>query len=149
MARGAYNASVKKFVSDWDTNQFMDIMCNGAALNRIGGSVSEKKSWEANASKIRSLISLSHLPDDTEVAFEYKCPLSGRIDCMLFGYGKDNKKHIVHIEMKRASGSHYGAPKVRSHMGHGDVRSKKVIRMEDLEGFSDDLIETVKMILSR
>lgn len=34
-------------------------------------------------------------------------------------------------------------------MGHGDVRSKKVIRMEDLEGFSDDLIEAVKMILSR
>ena len=54
MARVAYNASVKKFVSDWDTNQFMDIMCNGAALNRIGGSVSEKKSREANASKIRS-----------------------------------------------------------------------------------------------
>lgn len=103
MARVAYNASVKQFVSDWDTNQFMDIMCNGAALNRIGGSVSEKKSWEANASKLRSLISLSHLPDDIEVAFEYKCPLSGRIDCMLFGYGKDNKKHIVHIEMKQWS----------------------------------------------
>lgn len=47
MARVAYNASVKQFVSDWDTNQFMDIMCNGAMLNRIGGSVSERKSWEA------------------------------------------------------------------------------------------------------
>ena len=103
MARVAYNASVKQFISDWDTNQFMDIMCKGAELNRIGGSVSEKKSWEANASKLRSLVSLSHLPDDTEVAFEYKCPLSGRIDCMLFGYGKDRKKHIVHIEMKQWS----------------------------------------------
>lgn len=26
---------------------------------------------------------------------------------------------------------------------------KKVIKMEDLEGFSDDLIEAVKLILSR
>lgn len=103
MARVAYNASVKQFITDWDTNQFMDIICKGAEINRIGGSVSEKKSWEANASKLRSLISLSNLPDDTEVAFEYKCPLSGRIDCMLFGYGKDQKKHIVHIEMKQWS----------------------------------------------
>ena len=70
MARVAYNASVKQFVTDWDTNRFMDIMCNGAALNRIGGSVSEKKSLEANASKLRSLISLSHLPDATELAWE-------------------------------------------------------------------------------
>ena len=103
MARVAYNASVKQFISDWDTNQFADIMCRGALENRIGGSVSERRSWEANASKLRSLISLSNLPDDTEIAFEYKCPLSGRIDCMLFGYGKDNKKHIVHIEMKQWS----------------------------------------------
>ena len=101
MARVAYNASVKEFINDWDTNQFMGIICKGAELNRIGGSVSEKKSWEANASKLRSLISLANLPDDTEVVFEYKCPLSGRIDCMLFGYGEDQKKHIIHIEMKQ------------------------------------------------
>ena len=37
MARVAYNASVKQFISDWDTNQFMDIMCKGAEINRIGG----------------------------------------------------------------------------------------------------------------
>lgn len=103
MARVAYSASKKQFLNDWDTNRFMDLMCEGAALNHIGGSLSEKKSWENNAAKIRSLLSLSHLPDDIEIAFEYKCPLSGRIDCMLFGYGKDNKKHIVHIELKQWS----------------------------------------------
>ena len=35
------------------------------------------------------------------------------------------------------------------YMGHSDVYSKKVIKMEDLEGFSDELIEAVKLILSR
>ncbi len=103
MSRVAYSASKKQFLYDWDTNRFMDLMCEGAALNHIGGSYSEKKSWESNAAKIRSLLSLTHLPDDIEIAFEYKCPLSGRIDCMLFGYGKDNKKHIVHIELKQWS----------------------------------------------
>lgn len=103
MARVAYSASKKQFFYDWDTNRFMDLMCEGAALNHIGGSSSEKKSWESNAAKLRSLLSLSNLPDDIEIAFEYKCPLSGRIDCMLFGYGKDDKKHIVHIELKQWS----------------------------------------------
>ena len=103
MSRVAYSASKKQFIYDWDTNRFMDLMCEGAALNHIGGSSSERKSWESNAAKVRSLLTLSDLPDDIEIAFEYKCPLSGRIDCMLFGYGKDNKKHIVHIEMKQWS----------------------------------------------
>ncbi len=103
MARVAYSSSKKQFIYDWDTNQFMDLICEGAALNHIGGSLSEKKSWESNAAKIRSLLSLSNLPDDVEIAFEYKCPLSGRIDCMLFGYGKDGQKHIVHIELKQWS----------------------------------------------
>lgn len=103
MAKVAYNASKERFISDWDTNRFMELMCEGAALNHIGGSYSEKRSWESNASKLRSLLSLADLPDDIEIAFEYKCPLSGRIDCMLFGYGKDQKKHIVHIELKQWS----------------------------------------------
>ena len=81
----------------------MDLMREGAALNHIGGTASEIKSWESNAARMRSLLSLSDLPDDVEIAFEYKCPLSGRIDCMLFGYGKDDKKHIVHIELKQWS----------------------------------------------
>lgn len=103
MSRVAYNASIKDFIYDWDTNQFMHRMESGAFLNHIGGSVSERKSWEANAGKLRSLIALAKLPEDTEIAFEYKCPLSGRVDCMLFGYDGDNKKHIVHIELKQWS----------------------------------------------
>ena len=72
MARVAYSASKKQFFYDWDTNRFMDLMFEGAALNHIGGSSSEKKSWESNAAKLRSLLSLSNLPDDIEIAFEYK-----------------------------------------------------------------------------
>ena len=103
MSRIAYTASKKEFIYDYDTNAFMGKMCEGAALNRIGGSYSEKKSWEANASKIRSLLSLASVPDDVQVAFEYKSPLAGRVDCMLFGVGADQKKHVIHIELKQWS----------------------------------------------
>ena len=94
MSRIAYAASKKDFIYDYDTNVFMTKMCEGAALNRIGGSYSEKKSWEANAGKVRSLLSLADVPDDAQVAFEYKSLLARRVDCMLFGVGSDQKKHV-------------------------------------------------------
>lgn len=105
MARVAYSASKKQFLHDWQTNAFMMKMMSGALANRIGGSVSEKKSWEANAAKIANLLELARLPDDVHVAFEYKSPLAGRVDCMLFAVGHDGKKHIVHIELKQWSNS--------------------------------------------
>ena len=30
MARVAYSGSKKQFIYDWDTNRFMDLMCEGA-----------------------------------------------------------------------------------------------------------------------
>ncbi len=44
MSRIAYSATKKDFIYDLDTNVFMNKMCEGAALNRIGESYSEKKS---------------------------------------------------------------------------------------------------------
>ena len=75
MARVAYSASKKQFLHDWRTNAFMMKMTSGALANRIGGSLSEKKSWEANAAKIANLLELAQVPDDVYVAFEYKSPL--------------------------------------------------------------------------
>ena len=103
MKRVAYSASAREFIIDWNTNQFMGKMCEGAALNHIGGSPAEKKSWNANAAKICSLLTLAKLPEDVHVAFEYKSPLTGRVDCMLFGKGEDGIRHIIHIELKQWS----------------------------------------------
>ncbi len=101
MSRFAYEASVKDFIFDVDSNQFMRKMCEGAALNRIGGSESEKNSWAANSAKVRSLLSLAEIPPDVHIGFEYKSPLAGRVDCMLFGMDGDKRKHVVHVELKQ------------------------------------------------
>ena len=103
MARVAYSASKSQFIRDWQSNVFMSKMEAGAYANRMGGSQSEKKSWESNAAKLVNLLELANTPDDVHIAFEYKSPLAGRVDCMLFAMGKDGKKHIVHIELKQWS----------------------------------------------
>ena len=89
MLRVAYSASKKEFFEDVDTNVFLSKMCEGAYLHRISASVSEKKSWESNSYKLKSLLSLANAPDDVQIVFEYKSPVAGRIDCMLFGVGKE------------------------------------------------------------
>lgn len=103
MSRVAYGATKRQFIQDWQSNVFMTKMTEGAYANRIGVSPSEKKSWESNAAKIVGLLELARVPDDVYVAFEYKSPLAGRVDCMLFAHGVDGKKHIVHIELKQWS----------------------------------------------
>ena len=103
MARVAYGASKRQFILDWQNNVFMTKMTAGAYKNRIGYSPGEKKSWEANAAKVINLLELAKAPDDVYVAFEYKSPLAGRVDCILFAVGKDGRKHIIHIELKQWS----------------------------------------------
>jgi len=103
MSKFAYSATKEQFIADWRNNLFVNKIVQGAILNRIGGSPNEKKSWEANAAKIVNLLELSEVPNDVQVVFEYKNPLAGRVDCMLFAMGRDNRKHIVHIELKQWS----------------------------------------------
>lgn len=101
MARCAYVASKAKFIDDFQHNRFMREMCQGALNNRIGGGKSEKKSWKENAEKIFILLQMAQVPDDVFVAFEYKSPHAGRIDCMLFGKDAQENCNIIHIEMKQ------------------------------------------------
>lgn len=103
MPRVAYAASKREFLADWEQNRFLDRMAAGAQMARIAASPSERHSWEANAAKVSNLLRTANVPDDIHVAFEYKSPLAGRVDCMLFGLGDDGKRHIVHIELKQWS----------------------------------------------
>lgn len=103
VSRAAYSASINEFCADVDSNEFIGKLCEGVSLQHIGSSISEKKSWESNAYRLKSLISMAKLPEDVQIVFEYKNPINGRIDCMLFGIGSDNKKHVIHIELKQWS----------------------------------------------
>lgn len=76
MSKFAYSATKGQFIADWRNNLFVNKIVQGAFLNRIGGSPSEKKSWEANAAKIVNLLELS------EVLFEM------RAACGYFGDGE-------------------------------------------------------------
>ena len=104
MARIIYSATKEAFFQDWSDGIIVDKMLEGAALNHVGHGTAEENSWRANSNSIAALLfKANKVPDDAIIAFEYKVPKGGRIDCMLYGKGEDRIYHVVHIELKQWS----------------------------------------------
>ena len=80
------------------------------------------------------------IPADAGVAIEFNIPqTSKRVDVIISGYGADSDPEVVIIELNKGEAIWDIAILVK----------KKVITIDDLEGFSEELIEAVKLILSR
>lgn len=104
MARIIYSATRKQFFTDWSQQQLVNKMVEGAIINHIGYSTSELNSWHANVNSIAAILFLSEkVSEDAVIAFEYKVPNGGRIDCMMYGKGDDSLYHVIHIELKQWS----------------------------------------------
>lgn len=87
-----------------DCNDFVQIMETRSQEFGIIPTQSEVSSWKANYEALKVLFCKCKLPDDAYVAFEYKVPVGGgRIDCMLFGRGKDTQSNVIHLELKQWS----------------------------------------------
>ena len=90
----------------------IDVMCGRAQESGVSCSESEINSWKCNFSAISQLLQKSNVSGDAIVSFEYKIPVGGRIDCVLFGHGIDGTANMLHIELKQWSNAnvseHYG-----------------------------------------
>ena len=97
-----YTATVSEFQKDVERGQYIEKMLLGGKF-LLDTYNSETKSWEENAKVISKLLSDANLPnpDDVYVSFEYAAPVGGRVDCVLFGTGKDGKKNVILIELKQ------------------------------------------------
>lgn len=104
MSQVIYCAPKDVFIDDVYDHLLVPKMQEGASLYHIGYGNSELVSWANNAQEIQNVLMRANLPSDTYIAFEYRIPHgSGRIDCMLFGKGIDNRDNVVHIELKQWS----------------------------------------------
>ncbi len=102
MSRVLYGANKETFISDVMAQRFIPKMKDAASLYRIGYSDSELKSWMMNSFQIVSLLTLSNVPADTYVSFEYRVPHGcSRIDCMLYGKDQNEGNNVIHIELKQ------------------------------------------------
>lgn len=102
MSRVLYGADKDTFFSDVMAQRFIPLMMDAAAHYRIGYSDSELKSWRMNSFQIVCLLTQANAPADTYVSFEYRVPHGGsRIDCMLYGKGRNDSNNVIHIELKQ------------------------------------------------
>ncbi|MCX5870519.1 MAG: DUF2075 domain-containing protein [Deltaproteobacteria bacterium] len=99
-----YQDTTNQFVHDVQINKLTDIMVNHFQ-NRWGRmpGASELLSWQNSLSRVRDVIEIAGLAENM-IALEYEVPYSqSRIDCLLFGKGKDDNQNIVLIELKQWS----------------------------------------------
>lgn len=99
-----YQAPSSRFIEDVRENTISDIMTKNykARLGRNPGTP-EFVSWQNSLSRVRDLLEIGRI-NDTFVALEYEVPYNqSRLDCLLFGKGKDNVSNVVLIELKQWS----------------------------------------------
>lgn len=97
-----YQTSVSAFLKDLERNRYEKRMKEGGKLSPFLEN-SEVISWRENAKVISRLLIKAQLPDPDNVyiAFEYAAPVGGRVDCVLFGKGSDDKKNVILLELKQ------------------------------------------------
>ena len=103
-----YANKVENFVSlikRQRIDDIIDIMCVRAQESGVSCGDSEIRSWKCNFEAIHKLLLKSEVAGDAVIAFEYKVPVGGRIDCVMFGHGMDNAANMLHIELKQWSNS--------------------------------------------
>ena len=101
-----YANKVEEFVRLMKTQRIDDIikiMCDRAQESGVSCGESEINSWKCNFEAIHKLLLKSKVAGDAVIAFEYKVPVGGRIDCVMFGHGMDNAANMLHIELKQWS----------------------------------------------
>lgn len=101
-----YVATVGEFttlVKKQRVDHIIDIMLNSALESGVSCGESEIKSWKCNFEAISQVLLRSKVANDAIIGFEYKIPVGGRIDCVLFGHSIDGAANMLHIELKQWS----------------------------------------------
>ena len=101
-----YAAKVEDFLCLIKKQRIDDIieeMCGKAQESGVSCGESEIKSWKCNFAAVSQLLRQSKVAGDAIVCFEYKIPVGGRIDCVMFGHGSDDAANMLHIELKQWS----------------------------------------------
>jgi DUF2075 family protein len=96
-----YNASVEEFKDHIIDGVLTEIITDGfKARFGFSPSASEIRSWDHSLPKIKDIVDLAGLADNT-IAIEYEVPYNNqRIDVLIFGKGLNNVQNVVLIELK-------------------------------------------------
>ena len=100
-----YNGNKRLFVEDVRNGVIADKILSMLRLKGLsGGQDREFESWHNSMQFMRNIVDDSEIADDVQIAIEYNIPqTSKRVDFIIVGSDKEEKDHIVIIELKQWS----------------------------------------------
>lgn len=95
----AYNESLKNFYTHINQNVIEQKIIEKLRIN-VGES--ERRSFRVSLPAIANALRNANIPDDVEIALEYRIPLTNRrIDFIIAGADESGKNHIIICELKQ------------------------------------------------
>ena len=100
-----YETTKSGFTHDIVNNEIVDKVRTGFSERGLGVSDSEVRSWENSLQHMYNVLSISDIPDTSGIAIEFQIPVtSKRIDFLVTGYGLNDEKTAVIVELKQWGG---------------------------------------------
>lgn len=98
-----YNGNKRLFIEDVRNGEIADkIQAMLRQKGLWGGQEREFESWHNSMQFMRNIVDDSEIADDVQIAIEYNIPqTSKRVDFIIVGSDKEEKDHIVIIELKQ------------------------------------------------
>ena len=98
-----YNGNKRLFIDDVRNGEIADkIQAMLRQKGLWGGQEREFESWHNSMQFMRNIVDDSEIADDVQIAIEYNIPqTSKRVDFIIAGSDKEEKDHIVIIELKQ------------------------------------------------
>ena len=98
-----YNGNKRLFIDDVRNGEIADkILAMLRQKGLWGGQEREFESWHNSMQFMRNIVDDSEIADDVQIAIEYNIPqTSKRVDFIIAGSDKEEKDHIVIIELKQ------------------------------------------------
>ena len=98
-----YNGNKRLFIDDVRNGEIADKIQSMLRQKGLwGGQEREFESWHNSMQFMRNIVDDSDIADDVQIAIEYNIPqTSKRVDFIIVGSDKEEKDHIVIIELKQ------------------------------------------------
>jgi len=132
-----YQETLKNFTEDVILNRITDKIQDLMKEKHLsGGSAGEVNAWNNSLRFMKDVLDAPEFPSDCSVAIEYNIPqTSKRVDFMVVGKDKEEKDHVVIVELKQWAKCNK-IDDMSKHSIESDMKNDKIVAHPSYQAYS-------------
>ena len=132
-----YQETLKNFTEDVVLNRITDKIKGLMKEKHLsGGSAGEVNAWNNSLRFMKDVLDAPEFPNDCSIAIEYNIPqTSKRVDFMVVGKDKEEKDHVVIVELKQWAKCNK-IDDISKHSIESDMKNDKIVAHPSYQAYS-------------